>query len=199
MAAMDIFQLEIASQAAGQFGENVLHFQETAGSGTDPLADAEALIDGFTAAIETSYLACFATDFELTAYRAKRVSPMGGPAAITPRTASPGTTTGVSYAASIGACLISNYLESTTSKFRTGRIFMPSSPSLYIEGNAIQSAYVTKLNTFGGNLTTTFGTGSYTWQFGIYSRKYNQWYPITDNPQISLRPGQQRRRTKPVI
>ena len=203
MAVGDIFQMDIVSSLNGQYAENVLNFEQyTTGASSDPLILASQLIAAYRATCETAYLSCLASDVLIIGYRARRISPLGGNTAFTPTPTLLGTVAGNSYASSAGACLLGQYQDAVTTKFRTGRTFMPSTPTAYIQRNALQSAYVTALTSLVTDLQTAMVSGAYTFYSGIWSRKRTRFYSANGNACLwtfSATVGTQRRRLHPAL
>lgn len=203
MPTGDIYQLDIVAVASGEYVENVLHCRQvSAGSDTDPRVIAQAIMAGWHTANETAWLACFANDYKLTGYRCKRVNPLGGLHAYQPTPSTSGSVTAVSVASSLGAVLLQGYKSATTNKFRTGRLFLPSAPSAYIQENGLSTAYITAINALLSLLNSVFSaTDTSTYYWGTYTPKTDDFYPITGVPNwyLSGKVGTQRRRLKPAL
>jgi hypothetical protein len=204
MALLDVFQLNIVSDMGGEYAEQVLHLQCAVDGGTiDPLILAGFVVAGWRTSLEASYLACFAADFTLQGYKCKRINPTGGPTY--PKVVGTvGTVSGVSQSSALGACLLISYMDTTTSKYRTGRSFMPSCPLDFIEENSLSTTYKGFLDTLTNNMEAplVLSDGS-SWNIGVWSKKRLHFYPSTSdappNWYYSGKAGVQRRRLRPSL
>jgi hypothetical protein len=200
MAVDDVYQVEAIYNAAGEYAVNLFHVKEVSAGPTDPLAAAANVVNGFSAQFLTDILACLSADISVEGFRARRISPTGGPSAALLTPGNVGSVSGVSNCAGIGAVIKMYYQDVITTKWRTGRFTMPSSPIAYIEGNSLQPAYITPLVNFTEDLEEPFdGATSGTFQPGTWSKKSGGHFYDGTNWTISDKVGVQRRRLRPSL
>jgi hypothetical protein len=204
--SMDVYQVQIIGENAGEQCENVLHFQGGVSSSSTPDADALSLISSLQSLVRTAYLTCVCSDYILGGWRAKRVNNTGGPEVSVVDSAS-GTYAGTVSSTQQCGLLVGPYYDSGAAPppshakpmWRTTRIFMPTPPSTAIVDNDYSSVYSGYLSALCGLLNGPLGiTSPGPWQYGAWSRKETAFYSIL-TLQTSLLVGTQRRRLHPVI
>lgn len=198
--ANDVFQVNVIGSVAGEYVENVWHFVSTAINSATPGADAEAMLNALQGSVQTLYLDCLPTDFELGGYKAKRVNNTGGPTAVLLAAGAPGTGGAPSVVSGEGGLITFGYFSSLSAKarWRTTRIFTPGVYLGAIVGNVLSGPYLTALQSFGDALFSSFAGGGATYQYCAYQRTTGHAYAV-NSPQVSSLIGTQRRRYKPSI
>lgn len=203
MAVGDVFLLDVVSTLGGQYAENVIAMQQyAAGASEDPLVLASQAIAGFRGACEAAFTGCLAADVSIIGYRCRRVAPTGGNTAFTPTPTIVGLAEPPSYASSVGGCILIQYQDYVSSKYRTGRLFMPSTPIGGIEENTLQSGYVAAITALCTALGGAMPSGAYNFSAGVWSRKESRFYGGSASTVVftySGKAGTQRRRLKPAL
>jgi hypothetical protein len=205
MATRDVHALIIVGNLCGQPCENVLHFNADVNNEVNPLPTSHHLISAWQATGESAFLDPLPQNYRLIGYRAKRVNHSGGPSFTV--LAAGGTIGGQPVDATdsaIGPVIISSYFDPTATPhhpagaWRSGRLFMPGIDSSNITNNAISVGVSGLLTTFISTvLDTPLTSGGNTFDFGVWSPGDNVIYdPVSFS--ISLKPGVQGRRLKPV-
>jgi len=193
--ATDVYQLTVLGQSAGQFFENVLHFTDGVTSDPDPSTAATDLIVSYKSEVEPQMVDAMAADSSILGYKAKRVNNGGSPTIAVPQTAVPGTIASTSVTSGLASLILVPFIR--TGKFYTGKIFLPGLSEADLTGNAIGATQRARLATFTGSLET-FTTGSFTWDYIIWSRTVSLPFVPYDFT-VSAKVGIQGRRLKPVF
>jgi hypothetical protein len=194
--ANDVYQLVIVGQSAGQFYENVLHFKNGSTNDPDPVAGASSLIEGFVNTLQDSLVDCMCVDTSITGYKAKRVNNGGGPTVAEPQVSVPGTVSGTSATSATASLLLVPFVRS--SKFYSGKVFIPGLSESMLAGNVISGTLITLLDSFANNLASSFTQTPHTWDYVVWSRTVS--LPFTPfDITVSAKVGIQRRRLKPVM
>jgi len=135
-----VVQLQLHYKIGPQPGMNVLHFLADVGVGvTDVDSITLDCITAFEGSIKTAWMNCLPEDVFLLGYKARRVSPSGGPTVTKVLTSTPGGRSGNFSAGSIGPCLIVGYMQ-TDGDWKTGRVFLPGVSEDDIEENSYDPA-----------------------------------------------------------
>src|SRR5277367_4024084 len=111
MASGDTFLCQIIGVAGGEYTNVDMHVNLTADSSTNALASAAAVVNQFSTTLKTLWLACFAADYALTGFRARRINPLGGPSAALLTPGAVGAVSGSSVSASVGAGILGPFAE----------------------------------------------------------------------------------------
>lgn len=204
MPVNDVYQIEIIGVAQGEYCENILHVNLTSDTTSNELAAAAAVVNLFQTTWKTTYLAALAADYELSGFRARRISPTGGPSAAFTTPGAVGTVSGVSATSCIGAGIVGPFQEyhvkppRTTPLWRSAKMYMPSAPDAYIEGNQLSTAYITAIGAIVAILESWTVGATVGFHYGVWSRTSAQFIQI-NNWTISDKIFVQRRRLKPVL
>lgn len=203
MAVDDVYQLTIQSAMGGQISESVLHFQITIeGAQTWPGSIAHLLIEAFQTSVQSLYLACLGSDTVLRGYIARRISPAGGNSwfVATPDVLGSGPTP--SSASSLGAVLLAGYKSTVSGKYRSGRLFLPGAPQVYISENEPTSSYLDAIIALTTELQANISGSGFVWKSVIWSRTDSEAYVGVSgylNWYYSGKLGTQRRRLRPAL
>lgn len=193
---LDIYQLNVISEAAGQIGENVFHYLQQSGStSTNPGATAESLILSWISHVQNYYIPLLPSDATLIGYKCKRLNNGGGPTAMNPTNVS-GTGGGTCSVTVAGACLIWPYTNGT--RYFAGRTFIPFGFDGAWANNEPDPSFSSDLNTFITQITTALVVTAINYLLEIYSRKLKTTFQI-QGPGISIKPGVQRKRALPIM
>jgi len=164
-----VYALVVTGNSDGQFVQNVFHYQGSEAGSFDGFSWAFDLISAWTAANESSFLACMPGTYTLLSYRARRVSSPGGPTALQLSGASgtfSGNTSTAGQSVEIGIPAV------VAGKNVTGKIFLPGVPSGVWLDNFLDPTYKSIVDAFGiQQLISLSGpaTGS-TYDYGVYRR-----------------------------
>lgn len=173
----DVFDLRINYVNSSDRMTSVLHFVDNQTVSATPEADATKLVTAFVAATLTQLLACFPTTTQLTSISSRRINQLGGPSYYLPFAASTIGTggSGAKIDGAISALLVAGYNNADLggpNKFRVGRVFMGSVPSLWLTENQFSSAAVSAYTNFANSLNAGYVGSPITWTPVIWSPKY---------------------------
>lgn len=202
----DVYQLEIFYALERQVAQNVLHFSNNdslSSPSSTPADDALDCIATFIASCEPNLLDCLTDDTQLTGYRCKRINRTGGPSVVQ-QSSSVGVLGVAGTISGVGPCMTFSYYDqlSTSERgpaWRAGRIFLPGVGAGQMDNNAWVDTYITYVNNFSNVLrAVNVGPATLHWQFCLWSRTQTA-YAFPSSYTLSLKPGIQNRRMKPVI
>lgn len=196
--AAKTYQVVIAGTLAKQSVANVLNFELEQGD-NDPVQMATALGTALQVAFLDAYVACLPVSYVMTSLKLKRVSLPGGPTVVVifGPTDFNGQRTGKVSTTSAGPVILAQGVRTT--KFLTGKIFLPGVSETDIDENVFTGALLTVLNAFIDVLKVpiTLAGGLGEAEYTLYDRKLKVNYAAT-NYKVSLKPGTQRRRLVPI-
>lgn len=199
--AMDVYELEIIGETAGEYNECIPAFQGAAANSTTPLTDAAALIAAFVATWQVNWLACLAQDYSLAGYKCRRVNNTGGPNATT--VSPPATTGGVvgtSCPQQTAQLFTGSYFNAggAPARWRVGRINLPSVPESGYTAPAYTDAQIILQNVLLAQMNATLGSspaGPFT--MGVWSRKQTKFFSAMWD--VSLLVGTIKKRLHPAL
>lgn len=205
--ASDVHQIIIVGSVAGEFVENILHFQGSVDGSATPAADSLSLITQFRAMVEPSWLPVVPDDYVVAGYKAKRVNNTGGPTVVAPVAGVNGEVGAIAIASGVGPCLIGNYYASGAIKprWKVSRIFIPGVAVGLMSENVFTAPYPVNLAALAAALGAAIG-GAQNWRYGVFHKATVAPAPVTAenfyipvNIQLSGKPGTQRRRYSPTL
>ncbi len=170
--ATELYELTVQGVHAGQYVENVLHFQGDNLTANDTWTNGGDLVASFFANIMPKYLSALPPTYQCNRIAARRA--VTKPSVVQHKQFGNGTQVGSlgTEASSLGLCPCV-FLIPPIGIPSGGKVFMPCVPEGQIVGNSYQSGYVTILQDLFNTMQMNFGTGSITWQQAIFSRKHN--------------------------
>ncbi len=170
--ATELYELTVQGIHAGQYVENVLHFEGDNLTANDTWTNAGDLVASFAANILGTWLSALPPTYQVTRLAARRA--VGKPSVVRRIQYQAGSQVGTlgTEASTLGLCPCVFLIPPIGIK-SGGKVFMPCVPESQIIGNAYQSGYVTILQNLFNLMQANFGTGSITWQQAILSRKNN--------------------------
>lgn len=181
---------------AGNFFQNVFHYQLTEAGVATPFGYADGLIDAWNLHCQADYLASFGNDVVHDFISAKRVTGGGGPSA-QQTVALPGTDVQVSISAGMAADIA---WQTASPLNRPGHTYMPCIPTGQVQGDFLQGPYLGALGAFRDDLLDTLaltgGLGNA--DFGVFSRKTSQFNKATVG-QIKPKLTMLNKRTLPQV
>lgn len=194
--ATGLYRLDIRGNLAGQYRENVLHFQGTGITPIAPWTDAKEVLVSFDANYLASWLGVLPPDYQVDALVCRQVGPIPGSYSIFDYVDGEQVGQRGAEAASEQLCPCVTLIPTLGVK-SAGRVFLPAVDKSDIQANVPTGGYKTAVtnlfnaliagNSFlGGNLALC-----------IYSRKLNTASAISTF-QLSPVLGYQRRRATPV-
>lgn len=201
--ANDVHVLAVAYAAAGEFMENVMHFQNVATMiSATPETDSLALATAFQTTLQSLWLACMTPDVQLLGYRARRVNNTGGPSAVVPATSGlVGTVSGSTIDNTRDAAVLyGDYYDSgaTKPRWRSTRIFLGGVPSTWMVDNVWITAAVTAYQAVCTALQSPIGS-SPQFKYGAWSVKEGAFYTPAGAPELSPYMGSLKRRIIPHV
>lgn len=194
--AQDVYQLTLLGTSAGQFFENVTHWQSNETSGADPVAAAAGLVSGWVGNVHDPYLDCCCVDTFLNGFKAKRVNNGGGPTYALAQTPAAGTVSGTSATSATASLLKMPFQRS--GKWYNGKMFIPGLSESVIAGNVISGGQLGFLGTLATTLIAGFTSSPFSFDPVIWSRTVSLPfvpYDIVTSGKIGI----QRRRLIPYV
>jgi hypothetical protein len=197
--SQNVYSLAVNGVSAGQFVQNILHFQfDDAGYSTSQIAAAQ-LITAWHNARGLTWRQLLPSDYTLKSYSAVKVTGGGGFSSFLP---APGTTAG-QRSGTQSATAINPVIVTTPIPFGRGRgkIFLPGVSETDIQDGVYTDAYVTAVT--GGLITllddlTLAGGGTPTAVYG-WLKANGTTFARADKVWLSMNVGTQRRRMKPAV
>lgn len=197
--AQNVYSIAITGTSAGQFVQNVLHYQfDDVGYTTSQVAAAQ-LITKWHNTNGATWRAMLPTDYLLKTYHAVKVTGGGGFSAFMANPgAQAGTRPGVQSASALNPVIIATPLVLTRAR---GKIFLPGISETDIDDGVFTAAYTTAIT---AGLTTLLddlvlaGGGAPTAVYGWLNANSGN-FVIADNVFLSQNLGTQRRRMKPAV
>jgi hypothetical protein len=168
--ATHVYTLVPSYNVAGQFAQNVMHWQFDDGGYGSTVAAANALINAFVSAGLTALRNILPTDVNILSFKSRRVTGGGGFEKVQPSVGSvPGLRSGITSASGIAPCIVFYPVDQVRSR---GRLFLPglseSDASDGVYTSAYKTAVDTNVDTFTDDLTLA-GGGAPTAQFVIFN------------------------------
>ncbi len=197
--ATHIYQIQVSYTLAGQFAQNILHYQFDDAGFSSTEGAAEALLTAFDAANTANLRAIVPIAVTLTSYKSRSVNQVGGFEAFFPL-AGPvhGLRTGPIAVSGIGPCVI---LIPTGQDKRRGRVFIPGFTDTDVIDGRIQPGFITAFNAAKIMFTqaiTLVGGGGPTATPCIFSRKPVKLAITIGHATLCEYPATQRRRQRPA-
>lgn len=163
-----VYSVVITGQNAGQFVQNVLHYQSSESGSFDAYTWAEDVVEAWYVNMKASFLALLSPDYSMLSIRGRRVSTPGGPTYIKLTSGDVGAHLGDTETAGLSA--EARFPVVIGGKNVTGKFFVPGVPEgVWLLGQ-MAGAYTTLLQTFSGNLLNPL-SGSISasnYDFGIW-------------------------------
>jgi hypothetical protein len=198
--AQHTYSLVASYNNAGQFAQNVLHYQFDDSSYSDTASAAMALCNAFDAANTAALRALLCTHVSILSYKGRALTAPGGFEAIKLLAGPPtGTRAGIQMVSAVGPCVV---LFPTANAKPRGRVFLPGISDNDLSDGFFSTAYETAFNTnrhiFSDVLTLAGGATPAATPV-IYSRKTTPGtsYAV-EYPRLSMMPATQRRRQRPA-
>lgn len=197
MPGVGIYRFVLSGSLVGQFVENVMYFSATTAPGT-PTETAFDLLDAFHSTLLPGYLSVIPTLFTGLGYSAEPVTPAGGPRVFsnTDYGGVNGDRAGGIVDSSTSAVMIAS--ASTGPTNITGKIFLPGVTVLDLSNNVYDAGFQTTVDAFATSLLADVMGGASTFRYGVFSKASNG-ISLPSIIQLSLNPGTQRRRMRPLI
>lgn len=196
--ALNTYSLIITYNSAGQFAQNVLHYQfDDVGYATSKAAS-QALQTAWDTANRTKLKQCLPTDVTIVSYKGGKVSSPGGFDAFTPLPAAQiGLRAGTQSVSGVSAVFI--FVPLNPAGIR-GKMFLPGVSENDLSDGIFTAAYTTALDALAGTMFDDLvlaGGGTPTARFGMW-RNTGKVFTQMSAAFLSRNPGTQRRRMRPV-
>jgi len=196
--AQQTYRLVITGNAAGQFVQNVLHYQfDDAGYTTSQVAAAQ-LITKWHNTNAALWRAILPTDYLLKSYKAVKVTGGGGFSSFLPNPGTQaGTRPGAQSASALNPVVIITPIPLTRAR---GKIFLPGISETDIQDGVFTAAYTSAVTSALSTLLDDLvlaGGGTPTAVYG-WLKKDGVTFVTGDNSFLSQNLGTQRRRMKPA-
>lgn len=180
----DVFELRLNYNDGGDRMQSVLTFTSGVEVSATPEQDAQALAQSFAANIMPTLMGCFPVSTYLTSLQARRVNNLGGPSYYGGYgTAMQGTVAASAKVdGAICALLTAGYdgtLVGGPTGFRVARCFMGAVPFTFLSENQWSDAAVSAYSLLAGLLNDTLPAGALDFNSVVWSRKYQQYTPLT--------------------
>lgn len=194
--ATGLYRLDIRGNLAGQYRENVLHFQGTGITPIAPWTDAKEVLVSFDSNYLDAWLGVCPPDYQVDALVARQIGPIPGTYSIFDYVDGEKVGGRGSEAASEQLCPCVTLIPTLGVK-SAGRVFLPAVDKGDINANTPVAGYKTAVaNLFNALIAGNSFLGG-TLSLCIYSRKLNTQSSISTF-QLSPVLGYQRRRATPV-
>lgn len=197
MSGIGGYRVTLSGTLCGQFVENVVYFSATTAPGNVDQTTVD-LLDAVDTFFIPPYLDILPSLFQGLAYSAEGVTPAGGPRIFA--NADWGGVNGSRSGAIVDSGTSPVILSTVTGGPRvlTGKIFVPGVSVTDLANNIYDSGFQAVCATFSGALLTDMTGGASTFRYCIFSKASNA-INIPTYSQLSLNPGTQRRRMRPLL
>lgn len=195
--SLNTYAFVISYNCAGQFAQNVLHYQFDDASFPTSQQAAGDLITKWDTANRTAWRSMLSSSVTIVGYKAGRISTPGGfesHASLT--TVNAGTRSSGISAQGLAPCIIHYPVSLNLAR---GRTFLPGVSEVDIESGVFTSSFTTAVNTAAGTVfdpLTMTGGGAAT--FGYFRQKPTKLFVALAESILSQNLGTQRRRMRPV-
>ena len=195
--AIETYSLTIQGWNLQEPNDVVLHFKGDGLTADDTWTSGTDLIDSFSDAIESLWLACMPGTYYLSRYSTRRVHPKGFSTEAHRQFVQgsrPGTIAGEAQTQNL--CPVIRLIPPMGTK-TMGKVFMPCVAEGSINENAYTAGYLTAIDDLFGALLGTIAIGTINWNLAVYSRKLDA-TAVIQAYIISPAIGFQGRRRSPV-
>lgn len=194
--ALNTYALVVSYNCAGQFAQNVFHYQFDDATFPTSQQAAGDLITKWDTANRTILRSVLSSSVLIVGYKAGRVSSAGGfESHATVSTVNAGTRSAGISAQGLAPCFIHYPVNLSLGR---GRTFLPGISEVDIESGIFTSSFVTAAQTAAGTMfdpLTMTGGGQAT--FGYFRQPQKVFVAIPES-RLSMNLGTQRRRMRPV-
>lgn len=196
MSVDDNFRVTFSGQLCGQFVENVMYMRQITGSQIG-VAATKALLAGISSEFAASYLAIIPAVFTGLLYSAELITSPGGPRLFSNDGWGGSNGDRAGGVLDSGNSPVINSAVHLNGKNATGKIFVPGVTALDLLNNVYDGGFVSACNDFCDFLHAPFSGAGSTFQYIVWN-KATATGGIPSVSQLSLNPGTQRRRMRPL-
>lgn len=168
--AIETWELRVTGFTGSEPNQSVQHFKGDGIAVSDTAHVGYDLIASWVANVQAKWLDLNSSDYFLDELQARRVDPKFSAVAhkVYAYRATAGTYGQPSHVSQVCPCIT---LIPPMGIKSAGRIFLPSNPTGFVNGNQYAALAHTKLTNWAAVAMANFGTGSINWQQAIWSRK----------------------------
>lgn len=196
----DVLEAIVSGHVAGQYCQNVFHFNCTNTAGANPFSYAKNLTESLESAggFLSNYIDCLPEDYVGSSVRSRLIKPTPGPTHYSGAGAwvdgFTGGRTGKLSSAQVSPLIV---WIGTSLPNKTGRCFLPGISEDDIEEMVLGNGLPAVLATFMAKFIAGASTSTIDWEGAIYRRGFGTADSV-QNAYVSPHIGTQRRRLTPV-